>query len=534
MVTRSSRTQRSGVDSTVYDIVTDVRRDVAALKFPLDTASAADARDQQALLLAQLDDHLIPRLAQLSRPAVIVVAGSTGAGKSTLVNSLVGAEVSPASVIRPTTTTPVLVLHPDDEKLMIGSALLSDADVTFSEAVPRGLAVLDAPDLDSVRDENRQQAVRLLESADLWLFVTTAQRYGDALPWKTLTSAAGRGTSVALIVNRVPRDTTATIRQDVTSRLADHGMDSTPIFVIADRSPHTGLLPPAEVAEVMQWLTTLAGADHARTVIVRTLKGALDALPPRLDTLANTVAEQEEAHRLLIARAREVLVDVVEKARKDASTGQYAHGQLTAAWNRAAEQARFAKLINRSGYAKPLRGSVKPPQALEALHTQGVATAEKVAGETIVVARRALARLADTDDAARIIDVAQHPVRNATVSEQINRWAAAIPSALTPVLEQQTKQIVAAQRAVTDDGLATIVMFAALGVPQAGELLERLIGFEAANVAETVAVRLADTLDRLILDEYTYVTHTLSSLGLDESTATRLRVRNAELTRLRA
>lgn len=533
MVTRSTRSSRSTVDSTVYDIVADVRRDVAALRFPLDTSTAADARHQQALLLAQLDDHLLPRLAQLSRPAVIVVAGSTGAGKSTLVNSLVGRDVTRASVIRPTTTTPVLVLHPDDERLMVGSALLTEAEVTFSEDVPRGLAILDAPDLDSVRDDNRTQAIRLLESADLWLFVTTAQRYGDALPWKTLTSAAERGTSVALIVNRVPEDTTTEIYQDVTARLADHKMDATPIFMMKDHSPHTGPLPASDVKEVTGWLATLAGADHARTVIVRTLRGALDALPPRLNTLAAAVEDQAASHAALNESARDALVDVVESARKHAATGQYARGRLTAAWGQTAAAARFDKLINRSGYARVLRSNPTPPEALQQLKDTAITAAHELASDTIVTARRALAQLAHDDDAATIIDVAHHPVRTGHIATAVDTWVARISDDLAPILADHSKQSLASERAVTRDGLVTITLYAALGVPQAGELLERLIGFEAAPLAEITAVRLADTLDKLILDEYTYVTHTLDALGLDEDTATRLRLRAAELAQLR-
>ena len=60
------------------------------------------------------DDYLLPRLRQMDAPVLMVVGGSTGAGKSTLVNSLVGSVVSPAGVLRPTTRAPVLVCHPED------------------------------------------------------------------------------------------------------------------------------------------------------------------------------------------------------------------------------------------------------------------------------------------------------------------------------------------------------------------------------------------------------------------------------------
>ena len=50
----------------------------------------------------------------------MVVGGSTGAGKSTLVNTLVGAEVSTAGVLRPTTRAPVLACHPSRRRMVRG------------------------------------------------------------------------------------------------------------------------------------------------------------------------------------------------------------------------------------------------------------------------------------------------------------------------------------------------------------------------------------------------------------------------------
>ncbi len=73
-----------------------------------------DAAAARRELLDQVEDYLLPRIEQMDAPLLMVVGGSTGAGKSTLVNSLVGADVSPAGVLRPTTRAPVLVCHPDD------------------------------------------------------------------------------------------------------------------------------------------------------------------------------------------------------------------------------------------------------------------------------------------------------------------------------------------------------------------------------------------------------------------------------------
>ena len=73
-----------------------------------------------------------------------------------------------------------------------------------SDALPAGLALLDAPDIDSVVTANRVLAAQLMAAADLWIFVTTAARYADAVPWDLLLDASERGASVAIVLDRVP------------------------------------------------------------------------------------------------------------------------------------------------------------------------------------------------------------------------------------------------------------------------------------------------------------------------------------------
>src|SRR3954453_14750275 len=80
----------------------------------LDAPGVDDARRTRDEIVAQIDDYLLPRLTSMDAPLLMVVGGSTGAGKSTLVNSLVGASVTLSGVLRPTTRAPVLVCHPDD------------------------------------------------------------------------------------------------------------------------------------------------------------------------------------------------------------------------------------------------------------------------------------------------------------------------------------------------------------------------------------------------------------------------------------
>ena len=186
-------------------LVEDLLDDLEAAKLTLDTADAADARARRSRVVLQIGNHLLPRLREVSVPAIVVLGGSTGAGKSTLVNSIVAADVSPAGVLRPTTREPVLVVHPKDAELLTEHPVLEIATAVLHEGSTRGLALVDAPDLDSVHAGNRELADQLVEMADMWVFVTTGARYGDALPWQRLREAVDRGISIAVVLNRVER-----------------------------------------------------------------------------------------------------------------------------------------------------------------------------------------------------------------------------------------------------------------------------------------------------------------------------------------
>src|SRR6476659_1899755 len=101
-----------------------MRDQLAALPLGLATAGRAAARSSASAVADQIDDYLLPRLRDLDAPLLTVVGGSTGAGKSTLVNSLVGAPVSTAGVLRPTTRSPVLVCARADVAAFAGDRVL--------------------------------------------------------------------------------------------------------------------------------------------------------------------------------------------------------------------------------------------------------------------------------------------------------------------------------------------------------------------------------------------------------------------------
>src|SRR5690606_38738427 len=72
----------------LLDALVDTRRDIAQIELPMPATDADSSAQIIERALDQLDHHLIPRVREESSPAIVVVAGSTGAGKSTVVNAL--------------------------------------------------------------------------------------------------------------------------------------------------------------------------------------------------------------------------------------------------------------------------------------------------------------------------------------------------------------------------------------------------------------------------------------------------------------
>jgi Dynamin family len=332
--------------SALTDALVALREAAACTRFDLEIPGAGSARDTSTELVRQLDDYVLPRLRRLDAPLLTVVGGSTGAGKSTVVNSLVRASVTPSGVLRPTTRSPVLVCHPDDARWFADTRVLPELTRTSgagtdhrtlqlvpSPALDPGLAFLDAPDIDSVVAANRRLAAQLLAAADLWLFVTTAARYADAVPWDVLETAQERGTALAVLLDRVPPGAEDDITAHLTEMLAAHGLAQAPLFVVPETTLVDGLLPEPVVAPLRSWFVSLArDAEQRAEVVRRTLDGALDSLRPRMAGLAAQARAQLDAAAQLRTDAREAYAGALAEVDDGMRDGSLLRGEVMARW----------------------------------------------------------------------------------------------------------------------------------------------------------------------------------------------------------
>ena len=326
----------------------ELRAAVAPLRLPLPLPDAAQQQQSVREITSQLDDYVLPRLATIDAPVLVVVGGSTGAGKSTLVNSLVGRQVTLPGVIRPTTRAPVLVHHSKDaewftdDRILPGLARSSGAtkdthslQLVVDDSIPAGLAILDAPDIDSVVKENRQLAAQLLAAADLWLFVTSAARYADAVPWDFLLAAAERSAAVAVVLDRVPPRAMPDIPPHLGQMMSERGLAGSPLFAVPETAVDAhGLLPDAAVQPIRRWLAEVARDQSSRSqVVYRTLDGAIGSLIARAPRLAAAVDEQLEVLDQLRAEVDHSYAEAVRSIKVQTADGTLLRGEVLARWH---------------------------------------------------------------------------------------------------------------------------------------------------------------------------------------------------------
>jgi energy-coupling factor transporter ATP-binding protein EcfA2 len=332
--------------SRLPEALSALRDHLAALPLGLATAERDPARSAAIGLVDQIDDYLLPRLRDLDAPLLTVVGGSTGAGKSTLVNSLVGAAVTTSGVLRPTTRAPVLICAVPDLPFFAGDRVLpglprvtgsaggpGTLQVVPRSEVPPGLALLDAPDVDSVVQTNRELAGQLLAAADLWIFVTTAARYADAVPWDLLRTAQERGTALAVVLDRVPPGAAGEIGPDLAAMLQRAGLAGARLFVVEERPLQDGRLPEDQVGPLRSWLQELAADQGARAAVVRqTLTGALDSVAQRVAGVVSAVEEQERAADELRRAAGASYAAAYDAIDEGVRGGSLLRGEVLARW----------------------------------------------------------------------------------------------------------------------------------------------------------------------------------------------------------
>ena len=196
---------------------------------------------------------------------------------SDLFNAVSGGEVSTPGVRRPTTgTAHASVWGPGQDRLLDWLEVPRRHVVPDPDPALDGLVLLDLPDHDSVRLENRLEVDRLVQLVDVLVWVLDPQKYADAaVHSRYLAPLAGHAGVLVVVLNQVDRLDDAAARAclaDLRGLLDREGLAATTLLAASAR---TGAGLPELRAELGRRVAARRAATDRLTADARSAAAGL-------------------------------------------------------------------------------------------------------------------------------------------------------------------------------------------------------------------------------------------------------------------
>ena len=253
----------------------------------------------------QVVDKVSQRTALVGGHTVVALAGATGSGKSSLFNALAGADVAQVGLRRPTTSTPTAAVWGEEP----AGDLLDWLSVGARHQVPvsddgalDGLVLVDLPDFDSRESAHREEAQRILELVDVFVWVTDPQKYADAVLHDDYVAVLRDYGAVTIVVlnqvDRLPSGGEEQIAADLARLLERDGLQQ---HEVIGTSTRTGVGLDALRSRLHDAVEHSDAARHRLGADLRTAAGGL------LDSVGESGAGVPD-------RARDELVDALARS----------------------------------------------------------------------------------------------------------------------------------------------------------------------------------------------------------------------------
>lgn len=279
---------------------------------------ARQCRSLLKRLLRRVDSLKI----RLEAPLVIATFGGTGTGKSSLVNALVGQEVSRTGKQRPTTTKPLLLVHPQCEPETLGLPLDEFELHVVESPLLRDIVIVDCPDMDTpeleTKGSNLDLLHRVLPLSDVLIIVSTQQKYRDAVISEELTRAAA-GCRLLFVQSHAEVDDD--VREDWAKQLEEHYEVPEMFFVDSLRALREQLAdqrPSGDFARLQDMLTgQMISSQRTQIRRANLLDLALEALQYCVEKVDGSWPEVQELQQALAEQKHKLCGSMSEILRQE-------------------------------------------------------------------------------------------------------------------------------------------------------------------------------------------------------------------------
>ncbi len=474
---------------------------VAAVEFGISSPEQSSRRARRDELVGVIQSYLIPRLGDLDAPLVVALAGPTGSGKSTILNSLAGSEVSRPGPLRPTTRQPVVWCHQREESRYQTLGGVECVVVGENHPLLTDLTLVDTPDIDSYVSDHRRIATTVLRQADIVVFVTSAQRYADAVPWEVLGEVDRRGSLVVYVLNRLSRRAAGAI-SDYAALLRANGLEPEPIYTIQEQwvRGESGSLPPRSVRNLGRRLEELAAnrvevlGDATRATVAYSVQTA--------GSVADDVDRQDEERSRLAAVVAGTYGDAFDELTGELVRGRLIRAEVVQRWGErvgTGEVARWVKGSTSWLRAAADRVTGRPATEVEELGSEARRELVAAVAARLDRAARAVAVGWEVDTAGRQLVTADLRVAAEGTRQElkatIDRWLSGLTHLVEAEAPGRFKTARVASTGLNAAAVATIVaLFASTGGLTGAEMgvaagaaaaqqsiLEHLLGRAAAG-----------------------------------------------------
>jgi GTP-binding protein EngB required for normal cell division len=274
-------------------------------------------------------DRATGRLRLSAEHTVVALAGATGSGKSSTFNALTGLELSAVGVRRPTTSWATACVWGRDgaDELLEWLGIPARHQVTRDSTLDlgrqdkadralNGVVLLDLPDHDSTEVSHHLEVDRLVDLADMLVWVLDPQKYADAAIHDRYLAPLARHQDVMLVVlnhiDTVPEARREGMVADVRRLLALDGLPDVPVLAVSARD---GLGIEDLRHEIARRVSAKKATRQRLEADVRTVAGRLDAAcgSGRTRALADARVAALD-HALANAAGVPTVVDAVERS----------------------------------------------------------------------------------------------------------------------------------------------------------------------------------------------------------------------------